>query len=113
MRVFKLSVAKRVMPRMPDCPAVSFAQFSSLPAPREVIMPAPVTTTIGRPMLSLPAVISTPSVDALDERQAFPAPMADAGDQHLLQRALHRLFETARVTWRKQFAVLQRQSGES
>ena len=39
---------------MPDSPAVSFAQLSVLPAPSEVTTPRPVTTTIGRPNLSLP-----------------------------------------------------------
>ena len=43
---------KRVMARMPDSPAVSLAQLSVLPAPSEVTTPRPVTTTIGRPILS-------------------------------------------------------------
>jgi hypothetical protein len=47
--VFRPSVGKRVMVWMPDSPAVSFAQLSALPAPSEVTMPMPVTTTIGRP----------------------------------------------------------------
>ena len=51
-RVFSPSVAKRVMFLMPDLPAVSFFQFSALPAPSEVTTPMPVTTTIGRPALS-------------------------------------------------------------
>src|ERR1039458_7676041 len=38
---------------MPDSPAVSLAQLSVLPAPSEVTTPRPVTTTIGRPILSL------------------------------------------------------------
>src|SRR5665647_3840298 len=52
MRVFRPSVGKRVMARMPDSPAVSLAQLSVLPAPSEVTTPRPVTTTIGRPILS-------------------------------------------------------------
>src|SRR6476619_8038724 len=52
MRVFKASVAKRVIGRMPDSPAVSLAQLSVLPAPSEVMTPSPVTTTVGRPCLS-------------------------------------------------------------
>ena len=55
--VFRPSVGKRVMVRMPDSPAVSFAQLSALPAPSEVTTPMPVTTTIGRPNLSRVAVM--------------------------------------------------------
>ncbi len=47
--VFSPSVGKRVIVRMPDSPAVSFVQLSVLPAPSDVTMPMPVTTTIGRP----------------------------------------------------------------
>jgi hypothetical protein len=43
------SVGKRVIAWMPEVPAVSFAQFSALPAPSEVTTPIPVTTTMGRP----------------------------------------------------------------
>jgi hypothetical protein len=49
MRVFKPSVAKRVMAWMPDSPAVSLRQLSAVPMPSEVTAPMPVTTTIGRP----------------------------------------------------------------
>jgi hypothetical protein len=46
------SIGKRLIVWMPDWPAVSFAQLSSLPWPREVTTPMPVTTTTGRPCLS-------------------------------------------------------------
>src|SRR5512142_2702524 len=69
MRVFNPSVGKRVMALMPDSPAVSLAQLSVLPAPSEVTAPRPVTTTIGRPILSLPAAIF-----ALLSRLYRPAP---------------------------------------
>ncbi len=49
MRVFKPSVAKRVMAWMPERPAVSSRQLSAVPTPSEVTTPMPVTTTIGRP----------------------------------------------------------------
>jgi len=39
MRVFSPSVANRVISRMPDWPALSFAQLSTAPAPSEVTMP--------------------------------------------------------------------------
>jgi hypothetical protein len=39
MRVFRPSVAKRVISRMPDCPALSFAQLSCAPAPSDVTTP--------------------------------------------------------------------------
>ena len=49
MRVFKPSVAKRVMAWMPDLPATSLRQLSAVPMPSELTTPMPVTTTIGRP----------------------------------------------------------------
>ena len=58
--VFKPSVGKRVMVRIPDSPAVSFFQLSALPAPSEVTTPMPVMTTIGLPDLSRVAVILFP-----------------------------------------------------
>ena len=39
IRVFRPSVAKRVISRMPDWPAVSFAQLSCWPAPSDVTTP--------------------------------------------------------------------------
>src|SRR3954470_6820644 len=56
IRVLSPSVGKRVIARMPDSPAVSFAQLSVLPAPSEVTTPSPVTTTVGRPNLSFIAI---------------------------------------------------------
>src|SRR6201996_5074143 len=56
--VFRPSVGKRLMVRIPDSPAASFFQLSVLPAPREVTTPMPVTTTIGRPSLSRIVIIS-------------------------------------------------------
>src|SRR5262245_33530759 len=57
--VFRPSVGKRVIVFMPDSPPVSLAQLSLLPAPSEVTTPSPVTTTTGRPFLSLPAAIAS------------------------------------------------------
>ena len=48
--VFSPAMGKRVMVLMPDWPAVSFVQFSCLPAPSEVTTPIPVTTMVGRPL---------------------------------------------------------------
>src|SRR4029079_9313857 len=59
IRVFNPSVGKRVIVLMPDSPPASLAQLSLLPASREVTTPSPVTTTTGRPILSLPAVIAS------------------------------------------------------
>ena len=56
--VFRPSIGKRVMVRMPDSPATSLLQFSALPAPSEVTMPIPVTTTMGRPNLSRTLILS-------------------------------------------------------
>jgi hypothetical protein len=58
--VFSPSIGKRVMVRMPDSPAVSFAQLSALPEPSDVTTPMPVTTTIGLPNLSRGAVMFSP-----------------------------------------------------
>ena len=55
--VLKPSVGKRVILRMPDWPAVKRCQFSAVPAPREVTIPIPVTTMIGRPRSSTKEVI--------------------------------------------------------
>ena len=52
------------MVRMPDSPAVSFAQLSVLPAPSDVTTPMPVTTTIGLPNLSRDAVMFSPPVQS-------------------------------------------------
>src|SRR5882762_10337278 len=59
---FRPSTGKRVTVRMPDSPAVSFAQLSSLPAPSDVTTPMPVTTTIGLPNLSRGADMVPPSM---------------------------------------------------
>ena len=80
MRVRMPSVAKREMARMPDSPAVSLAQLSILPAPSEVTTPRPVTTTIGRPNLSLLDVIcglpqSTRSTSAMPSPRQWPTPV--------------------------------------
>ena len=86
MRVFRPSVGKRVIVLMPDSPAVSLAQLSALPAPSEVTTPRPVTTTSGRPILSLPVVIfRSPSANSFDQRETFASPVSDAGHHDLGQ----------------------------
>src|ERR1700690_3535105 len=114
MRVLSPSVGKRVMTLMPDSPAVSFAQLSVLPAPSEVTTPRPVTTTIGRPILSLPVVMffMSPSADAFDQREGFTAPMADTGHHDLGQVAAHRLFQPGRVTGREEATMANRGRGQ-
>ncbi len=90
--VFKPSIGKRVMVRMPDSPAVSFFQLSALPAPSEVTTPMPVTTTIGLPDLSRGAVMFSPSLephqahfDRFHQGHAFAPPMTGP-DHHNLGR---------------------------
>jgi hypothetical protein len=89
--VFKPSVGKRVMVRMPDSPAVSFFQLSALPEPSEVTTPMPVTTTIGLPNLSRvvvmfsPAGAATRSLDRFNQGHAF-APPVTGPDNHNLGR---------------------------
>ncbi len=58
--VFRPSIGKRVTVRIPDSPAVSLVQLSTLPAPSDVTTPIPVTTTIGRPNVSRGAVMMFP-----------------------------------------------------
>src|SRR6266480_2975622 len=109
MRVFKPSVGKRVMALIPDSPDVSLVQLSDLPAPSEVTTPRPVTTTSGRPILSLPAAIfRPPSADPLDQREAFAPPVADTSHQNLSQSPIHWALETRRVTGRKQTTMTKR-----
>jgi hypothetical protein len=67
---FKPSIGKRVTVRMPDSPAVSFAQLSVLLAPSDVTMPMPVTTTIGLPKLSRGADIIPPSMLGMERCRA-------------------------------------------
>src|SRR5690242_16211193 len=76
--VFRLSVGKRVMVRMPDSPAVSLLQLSVLPAPSEVTTPMPVITTIGRPNLSRAAIDTLHSfqIGQIGEWQALSRSMA-------------------------------------
>src|SRR5450830_1909102 len=113
MRVLRPSVGKRVMARMPDSPAVSLAQLSVLPAPSEVTTPRPVTTTIGRPILSLvDGILFSPSAYPFDQREAFAPPMSDAGHQHLLQIPAHRPLKSGRVTGWKQTTMAERDRGE-
>src|SRR6266550_7787257 len=83
--VFSPSIGKRVMVRMPDSPAVSFAQLSVLPEPSDVTTPMPVTTTIGLPNLSRVAVMCPPPslADRLDQGHAF-APPVTGPDHHNL-----------------------------
>src|SRR3984893_10879726 len=95
MVVFRPSIGKRVTVRMPDSPALSFAQLSVLPAPSEVTMPMPVTTTIGLPNLSRGAVMFSPpikspsSLDRFDERHPFAPPVTCAYDYNLGRRLGH------------------------
>src|SRR5689334_1517977 len=91
-RVFSPSVAKRVIFLMPDLPATRLFQVSALPAPSEVTTPMPVTTTIGRPALSWWGGMRF-SLGGFHECQSFAAPMADGGDDHLRQRAVHRALD--------------------
>src|SRR5439155_4834366 len=110
--VFRPSVAKRVMLRMPDLPAVRFFQFSYLPAPSEVTTPMPVTTTTGRPALSWEDDICSPSGRRFEQREAFATPMSDRGDDRLGQRAFHGPLHARVVAWSEQTTMAQRERGE-
>src|SRR5215510_2210432 len=113
MRVLSPSVGKRVMVLMPDSPAVSFAQLSVLPAPKEVTTPRPVTTTCTRPDLSLPvAIFRAPSTKTFDECKAFTPPVSNAGYYHLGQISSHWPFQPGRVTWRKEITMTERNGSQ-
>src|SRR3954451_22144258 len=78
--VFRPSIGNRVTVRIPDSPAVSFAQLSSLPAPSDVRMPIPVTTTAGLPNLSFDAAmrflpLPRRLLDRLYQSHAFAPPV--------------------------------------
>ena len=79
------SVGKRLMRLMPERPAVIAAQVSSLPCPREVTTPMPVTATSGRPCLSRSAMLFSSS--PRETKRAFAPPMADRGDERFVGAA--------------------------
>src|SRR5262245_56255536 len=113
MRVFRPSVGKRLMVLMPDSPAVSFAQLSTLPAPNEVTTPRPVTTTSGRPDLSLPvAIFRSPSANAFDQRETFASPVPNTRYDNLCQIPGHWLLQTGQVTGRKQTTTTKRHGSQ-
>src|ERR687896_593869 len=97
---------------MPDSPAERRAQLSSLPSPKEVTTPYPVTTTIGRPALSVFAAISSPSAGRFDQRQTFAPPMPDAGHDYLVDRALGRRFDSRFIPRRKEFTTADNGRGQ-
>ena len=97
------SVGKRVMRWMPDLPAVSLAQLSALPAPSEVTTPMPVTTTIGRPALSVmrrhAALLQpTASTSARPSPRQWPTPVTTT----CFSGAVHRPLDARVVGRRKQ-----------
>src|SRR5450755_2817818 len=119
--VFRLSVGKRVMVRMPDSPAVSLVQLSALPVPSDVTIPMPVTTTIGLPKLSRGAAISSPAVshlvqkasvsllDRFDQSHALAPPVACADHHDLGRRALHFNLGAGGIARGEQCAARERQ----
>src|SRR3569832_2744021 len=112
--VFSPSTGKRVMVRIPDSPATSFAQLSALPLPSEVMMPMPVTTTTGRPSLSRSAVMDPPIelAHGLDQRHAFAAPVSGSHHRNLGGRALHFNLGPGRIVRREQRAARDRERGQ-
>src|SRR5262249_34758879 len=97
--VLRLAFGNRLMRRMPEVPAASLAQLSSLPAPSEVMIPIPVTTTVGFPLLSRIALSLS---RRFNEPHAFTAPVADGSDGDLMERTFIWLFDPGRVERREQ-----------
>src|SRR5690242_21438522 len=100
MVVRSASVGNRLMRRMPDCPAVSLRQLSSMPVPSEVTIPTPVTATgapavvpLGEDAISFSLSVLTPqrglSAHRVQQRHAFAAPVADGRDHDLLDGTCH------------------------
>src|SRR6266567_4177118 len=108
--VLRPSLAKRVMRRMPDSPAVSLAQLSALPAPSEVITPMPVTTTTGRPLL--PDAIQASSADRFDKRHALSAPVTDGRDCDPMERAFILPFQHRGIRRREQLFATEHKRGK-
>src|SRR5690349_7305020 len=98
-------MGNREIVRMPDSPATSFFQLSSLPVPSEVMMPMPVMATTGRPALSLYSAMFA-SLNLLDQGKPFAAPVADAGDRDL-RDFLRRLTRVARAAGREELSLPQ------
>src|SRR6202047_1462618 len=119
MVVFRPSIGKRVTVRMPEQPALSFAQLSVLPAPSEVTTPMPVTTTIGLPNLSRGAVMFSPPVKSpsspnrLDERHPFAAPVTCAYHYNLGRRLGHFNLQPRGIVRRKQAAARDRKRSQA
>src|SRR5262249_18418033 len=112
MRVFSPSVGNRVIVLMPDLPPVSFAQLSDFPAPSDVTTPRPVTTTSGRPILSLPVAISASLISSLNQTKAFASPVSHSGHQDLGQVPGERFLQTRRVARRKQTTMSESHRGQ-
>src|SRR5450759_5017210 len=113
MRVLRPSVAKRVMARMAYWPAGSLAQWSVWPAPSEVTTPSPVTTTIGRPILSLvDGILCSPSANPFDQSEGFASPMSDTGHHDLAQFGAHWAFQPGRVAGWEQITMAERDRGQ-
>src|SRR6266480_239423 len=108
--VLRPSLAKRVMRRMPDSPAVSLAQLSALPAPSEVITPMPVTTTTGCPLL--PDAIQASSADRFNKRHALSAPVTDGRDCDPVERAFILPFESRGIRRREQLFATEHKRGK-
>src|SRR5258708_24925585 len=113
--VFSPSMGKRVMVRMPDSPAGSFAQLSAFPEPSDVTTPMPVTTTIGLPDLSRDAVMFFPagaapgSLDGFDQGHAFAPPVTGSDDYNLCRRPGHFNLEPRGIVGRKQCSAGKRE----
>src|SRR4029079_2287767 len=113
MRVRKLSVAKRVILWMPDSPLLRRAQLSSLPWPSEGTTPSPVTTTIGRPALSVFADIRfSPSARGFHQRQAFTPPMPNPCAHDLRNGAISNACTSRIIARRKQLTLADDRGGE-
>src|SRR5215211_1131529 len=114
MVVFSPSIGKRVTVRMPDSPAVSFAQLSFRPVPSEVTTPMPVTTTMGLPSLSRGVAMIPPSklkllVDRFDEGHAFALPVTGPYNDNLGRSPRFFNLESGRIIRREQRAARDRQ----
>src|SRR5690606_32982425 len=98
---------------MPDLPAVSAAQLSETPRPRDVTTPTPVTTTTGLPRCSVVAAISFVSRSGGHDEGGTPvAAIADCRSHY---RSRHTVFHARlvlRVERRIVHALVDRQCSQ-
>ena len=106
MRVLRSSVGNRVMARMPDSPASQLLPVVGLAgAERGDDAHAGDDDDRAAELVVRSCHARSPQPTRLDQSQAFAAPVADAGDDDLVELPSIALFDPGRVAGREQLAV--------